>query len=100
MVFSIKTEILGMYVDSRIIFPLASNLDRAAGVATNGEHIYWSDIEEGSETIVRKTSQNNHEVIVTTGIVLTALIDITYCKAFSEITLIHVIYLILQYEIK
>lgn len=77
MVFSIKTEIIGMFVDSRIIFPLASNLDRAAGVATNGEHIYWSDIEEGSETIVRRTPLNNHEVIVTTGIVLMVLINIT-----------------------
>lgn len=58
-----------MYTDSKINFPYASNLNRAVGVAINGEHIYWSEVENTSETIVRKVSYKylSHESIVTAG---------------------------------
>jgi len=87
LVFSIKTEIIGMYADSKINFTLASKLNRATGVTMNGrEHIYWSDIEEDRETIVRSIPGNSHEVIVTTGIVLMVLINIiTVFAKHSEI---------------
>lgn len=86
MVFSVKNEIIGIYVDSRIIFPLASNLYRAVGVATNGDNLYWSDIEEGRETIAKKNGYN-YEVIVTTGgHCINGIYKYNYsiCKAFAE----------------
>lgn len=69
LVFSTKTKIVGMYLDSIMFFDLVSNLIRAVAVAMNGDYVYWSDIENDSEIIVRSI-RNKHEVIVTTGKVL------------------------------
>ncbi|KYN07112.1 Vitellogenin receptor, partial [Cyphomyrmex costatus] len=68
IVFSTKTEIVGIYLDSQINFIVAKNLNLAIGVDMNGDHIYWSDIEENNRVIVRSTHQNKHEVIVRTGL--------------------------------
>ncbi|KAG5309863.1 VGR protein, partial [Acromyrmex insinuator] len=68
IVFSAKTEIIGMYLDSHIIFIIAKHLNRVIGVAMNNDHIYWSDIEKDKEVIVRSTPQNKHEVIVMMGL--------------------------------
>jgi hypothetical protein len=40
MIFSTKTEIRGIYLDSKIHFELASNLSHAVDVAMNGDYIY------------------------------------------------------------
>jgi len=58
-----------MYLDSKLHFELAFNLNRAVGVAMNDNHVYWSDIEENQKTIVKSINnvKNQHEVIVTTG---------------------------------
>jgi len=56
-----------MYLDSQINFIVAKHLNRVIGVAMNGDHTYWSDIEEDREVIVRSTPQNKHEVIVMMG---------------------------------
>lgn len=68
MVFSMKTEIRGLYLDSQIYFVVERNLSYAVGVAVDGDHLYWSEIEQGNEALVKKTMGEKSEVIVTTGI--------------------------------
>jgi len=60
---------LGTNLPAKSHFELASNLTHAVGVAMNGNHVYWSDIEENRKTIVKSInkSKNQHEVIVTIG---------------------------------
>ncbi|XP_012532761.2 vitellogenin receptor [Monomorium pharaonis] len=68
LVFSTDTAIISMYVESKKYFPVATNLSHAVGVAVNGDYIYWSDIEQGNEVIVRNSLETKHEIIVTTGL--------------------------------
>ncbi|TGZ42705.1 Vitellogenin receptor, partial [Temnothorax longispinosus] len=70
LTFSTSTSVKGMYVDSKITFTLAINLNRAVAVTTNDDVTYWSDMEENSETIVREIGfhASRREVIVTTGL--------------------------------
>lgn len=67
MIFSTKTEIRGMYLDSQIYFVAARNLSHAVGVALDGEYMYWSEVEGGQEAIVKSVNRNKNEAIVTTG---------------------------------
>ncbi|XP_077255886.1 putative vitellogenin receptor yl [Temnothorax americanus] len=70
LTFSTSTSVKKMYVDSKITFTLAKNLNRAVAVTTNNDVTYWSDMKENSETIVREIGflANRREVIVTTGL--------------------------------
>ncbi|XP_011694235.1 PREDICTED: vitellogenin receptor-like [Wasmannia auropunctata] len=71
IVFSTRTEIVGMYLDSKITFKIASNLNHAVGVAMNGDDVYWSNFKGDSEMIVRKIhNSKEQESIVTTGLSL------------------------------
>ncbi|NP_001291525.1 vitellogenin receptor precursor [Solenopsis invicta] len=82
LVFSTRTSILGMHVDSEKFFSLATNLNHAVGVAMYGDYVYWSNLEEnGYNTIVKKRTyhpQAPNEVIVTTGLALITGIDVDW----------------------
>lgn len=67
MVFSVKSEIRAMYLKSQTYFVAAANLSHAVGVAMDGDYMYWSEVEEGSEAIVKSITGEKNEVIVTTG---------------------------------
>lgn len=68
MVFSIKSEIHGYYLDSQIYFPISRNLQHAVAVSLDANYIYWSDIENGNEAIIKSLEDGSQrEVIVTTG---------------------------------
>ncbi|XP_015434155.1 PREDICTED: vitellogenin receptor [Dufourea novaeangliae] len=69
MVFSLKTEIHGLYLNSRVYFPVTQNLRHAVAVSVDADHVYWSDIENGQESIIKSREDGSqHEVIVTTGL--------------------------------
>ncbi|XP_076632440.1 putative vitellogenin receptor yl isoform X1 [Colletes latitarsis] len=69
LVFSIKTEIHGIYLNSEVYFPIARNLQHAVAVSLDANYVYWSDIENGNEAIIRSLEGGSkREVIVTTGL--------------------------------
>ncbi|XP_012350206.1 vitellogenin receptor isoform X1 [Apis florea] len=69
MVFSIKSEIHGYYLDSQIYFPISQNLQHAVAVSLDANYVYWSDIENGNEAIVKSLEDGSQrEIIVTTGL--------------------------------
>ncbi|XP_011863854.1 PREDICTED: vitellogenin receptor isoform X2 [Vollenhovia emeryi] len=69
LAFSTTKEIIGKYINSNVSFTLASNLTRASAVAMNGrDHLYWADIENGDEVIIKRIPYEPHDVIVTTGL--------------------------------
>lgn len=53
MVFTSKTEIRGLNLDSKVYVPLARNLKHVVGVDYDGDHIYWTEIVSEHESIVR-----------------------------------------------
>lgn len=68
MVFSIKSEIHGVYLSSEIYYPITRNLQHAVAVSLDANYIYWSDIENGNEAIIKSSVDGTQrEIIVTTG---------------------------------
>nr|XP_012143749.1 PREDICTED: vitellogenin receptor [Megachile rotundata] len=69
MVFSIKSEIRGLYLKSQLYYDVAQNLQHAVAVSVDADHVYWSDIQDGVEAITKSQEDGTHrEVIVTTGL--------------------------------
>ncbi|KAG7204450.1 hypothetical protein KM043_004885 [Ampulex compressa] len=69
MIFSAKSEIRGLYLDSQIYFPITRKVQHAVGVSLDANYIYWSDIENGEEAIIRSLEDgSNREVIVSAGL--------------------------------
>lgn len=58
LIFSSKTEIRGLNLDSEVYVPLARDLKQAVGVDYNGDHIYWTEIVSEHESIVRSDGAN------------------------------------------
>ncbi|XP_053978841.1 vitellogenin receptor isoform X2 [Hylaeus volcanicus] len=69
MVFSIKSEIRGFYLNSKLYYPITHNLQHAVAVSLDANYVYWSDIENGDEAIIKSLEDGSQrEVIVTTGL--------------------------------
>lgn len=67
MVYSTKTEIHALYLNSKIHFILANNLNKVIDIGINGDHLYWSEFEGDKQTIVKSFFGTKKNVIVTTG---------------------------------
>lgn len=63
MVFSSKTEIRGLNLESEVYVPLARDLHQAVGVDYDGEYFYWTEIVSERESIVRSDG-SEHQVII------------------------------------
>ncbi|XP_033360743.1 vitellogenin receptor isoform X1 [Bombus vosnesenskii] len=69
MMFSIKSEIRGIYLNSRLYYPVTQNLQHAVAISLDANNVYWSDIEDGSEAIIKSLEDGSQrEVIVTAGL--------------------------------
>lgn len=68
MIFSIKSEIHGLYLDSEVYYSVTQNLQNVVAVSLDANYVYWSDIQDGNEAIIRSLEDGSkQEVIVTTG---------------------------------
>ena len=69
MVFSIKSEIRAIYLDSEVYFSVTRDLQHAVAVSLDANYVYWSDIKDGDEAIFRSLEDGSEqEIIVTTGL--------------------------------
>ncbi|XP_029163122.1 LOW QUALITY PROTEIN: vitellogenin receptor [Nylanderia fulva] len=69
LVFSTKTEIRAVYLESKIYFTAAANLSQAIAVALDDDNLFCSAItEDNIQTIVKGIVGGKHEAIVTAGL--------------------------------
>ncbi|XP_014221207.1 vitellogenin receptor-like isoform X1 [Trichogramma pretiosum] len=69
MIFASKTSIRGYYLESKVYFQIANNLQHVVGVSLDSNYVYWSDIQLGDEAIFRSLEDGTkREVIVTAGL--------------------------------
>ncbi|XP_078048816.1 putative vitellogenin receptor yl [Augochlora pura] len=69
IVYSMESEIRGLYLDSNVQYPLKQNLENAAAVSLDADCVYWSDIKNGNEAIFRSFEDElESEVVVTSGL--------------------------------
>ncbi|XP_025153783.1 vitellogenin receptor isoform X2 [Harpegnathos saltator] len=69
MIYSTTTKIRGVYLTSGMYFTAVRNLSHVVGVAMNKDYIYWSEVAQGNEAIVKsKLYRRKNEVIATAGL--------------------------------
>ncbi|KAG8223526.1 hypothetical protein J437_LFUL002576 [Ladona fulva] len=69
LIFATRAEIKGMYLDTKVYFPVQRNLKECIGVAYDGDRVYWTKIEHGEESIMRsKIDGTDIEAVVTSGL--------------------------------
>ncbi|XP_046386301.1 vitellogenin receptor-like [Ischnura elegans] len=71
LIFTTRREIKGLYLDTKMYFPIQRKLTQCIGVAYDGDRVYWTNIDHGEETIMRsKIDGSEIEPVVTSGLSL------------------------------
>lgn len=69
MLYALGDKIKGIYLQSKTKTNIADDLNQAVGVSYDGKHIYWTDIQDQMESIVRSEEDgSNLEMIVASGL--------------------------------
>lgn len=63
LIFALKNEIRGYFLESNVYYPIVKKLRQATGVAFDGHHIYWSDLFQGHESIVRSAEDGSNKEV-------------------------------------
>lgn len=53
LLFSSRTNIRGLYLESKILFQVVKKQRQIIGVEYDGNHVYWTDVHLGTESILR-----------------------------------------------
>ncbi|KAM7347718.1 putative vitellogenin receptor yl isoform 1-T1 [Cochliomyia hominivorax] len=69
LLYSTQVTVMGVNLRSRRVYTVAKNLTKVIGVAYNGEHIYWTNIQNEGESIVRANPDGSQqEILLTSGL--------------------------------
>nr|AVH84929.1 vitellogenin receptor [Harmonia axyridis] len=69
MVFSSKTQIRAYFLQSKIYFPVTSQMKQVVGVAYDGNYVYWTDIFSEHESIVKSLEDGTErQLVITAGL--------------------------------
>nr|AWJ95281.1 vitellogenin receptor [Thitarodes pui] len=69
LIYSTRKEIYAKYLLSGKNITIAKDLNMAIGVSYDGYHVYWTDVQDGAETIMRSDiNGQDREAIVETGL--------------------------------
>ncbi|XP_034474850.1 putative vitellogenin receptor isoform X1 [Drosophila innubila] len=80
LLYTTQVAVVGMHLQSHLqshpqshqrnhIFTVASNLSKVIGVAYDGDYIYWTNIQNEGESIVRAHGDgSNAEILLTSGL--------------------------------
>lgn len=63
MIFSSKNEIRVYFLTSQLYYSVASKLKQVVGVAFDGHHIYWTDIQFENEAIIRADEDGSSQEV-------------------------------------
>ncbi|XP_071448921.1 vitellogenin receptor [Hetaerina americana] len=71
LIYTTRREIKGLYLDTKMYFPIQTKLTQGIGVTYDGNRVYWTNIDHGEETIMRsKIDGTEIEPVVTSGLSL------------------------------
>lgn len=69
MLFSSHKQIRAYFLASGVYYPVAKDLSQVTGVAYDGQHVYWTSMYHGEESISRSLEDGSErEVIITAGL--------------------------------
>lgn len=69
LLYSTQVTIMGMHLRSKQIYAVATNLTKVIGVSYDGDNIYWTNIQNEGESIVKAKTDGSHpEILLTSGL--------------------------------
>ncbi|XP_002024364.2 putative vitellogenin receptor [Drosophila persimilis] len=70
LLYTTQMNVMGMHLGSRNhVYQVAGNLSKVIGVAYDGSHIYWTNIQNEAESIVKANADGTHaEILLTSGL--------------------------------
>ncbi|XP_054256859.1 putative vitellogenin receptor [Macrosteles quadrilineatus] len=69
LLFSSHKQIRAYFLTSEVYYPVAKDLSQVTGVAYDGEHVYWTNVYQGEEAIMRAVEDGSQkEVVITAGL--------------------------------
>lgn len=77
MLFSSHKQIRAYFLTSGVYYPVARDLSQVTGVAYDGQHVYWTSMYHGEESISRSLEDGSErEVIITAGLSIALLLHL------------------------
>ncbi|XP_055910424.1 putative vitellogenin receptor [Eupeodes corollae] len=69
LLYTTQKTVVGMYLRTRHLYTVASNLSLVVGVAYDGQNVYWTNIHHESESIVKaREDGSKQETLLTSGL--------------------------------
>ncbi|XP_017055600.1 putative vitellogenin receptor [Drosophila ficusphila] len=73
LLYTTQMTVMGMHLREdnvrNHVFQVAGNLSKVIGVAYDGSHIYWTNIQNEAESIVKANNDGSHaEILLTSGL--------------------------------
>ena len=69
LLYSTQIAIMGVHLRSKRVYSVAKNLTKVIGVSYDGDYIYWTNIQNEAESIVKaKADGSNVEILLTSGL--------------------------------
>lgn len=60
---------MGVHLRDKLVYPVAKNLTKVIGVSFDGQSIYWTNIQNEAESIVKANADGtNKEILLTAGL--------------------------------
>lgn len=69
LLYTTQVTVMGVNLRSKRVYTVAKNLTKVIGVSYNGEHIYWTNIQNEGESIVKANPDGSQqEILLTSGL--------------------------------
>ncbi|XP_054731212.1 putative vitellogenin receptor isoform X1 [Anastrepha obliqua] len=69
LLYTTQIAVMGVHLRDKFVYAVATNLTKVIGVAFDGQNIYWTNIRNEAESIVKaNVDGTNHEILLTSGL--------------------------------
>ncbi|XP_067639802.1 vitellogenin receptor Yl isoform X3 [Eurosta solidaginis] len=69
LLYTTQIAVMGVHLRNKLVYTVAKNLTKVIGVAFDGKNIYWTNIQNEAESIVKANADGtNPEILLTSGL--------------------------------
>ncbi|XP_049310082.1 putative vitellogenin receptor isoform X1 [Bactrocera dorsalis] len=69
LLYTTQMAVMGVHLRDKLVYAVAKNLTKVIGVSFDGQSIYWTNIQNEAESIVKANADGtNQEILLTAGL--------------------------------
>ena len=69
LLYTTQMAVMGVHLRDKLVYAVAKNLTKVIGVSFEGQSIYWTNIQNEAESIVKANADGtNQEILLTAGL--------------------------------